>query len=126
VIGLKEDGGLMIDNPNPVWRDEVGQLVARVIAEKINPALALHGGSITLVDVKEGTAYVRMGGGCQGCSLRNLTLKGGIDQMIRNVAPGITQVIDVTRHEMGANPYYAGPAPLGGASPVAETAAPEG
>ncbi len=114
LIRLKEGGGFAIDNPNPAWASETGREIARLIEEKINPAVALHGGFIQLVDVKSDTAYIRMGGGCQGCSLKNLTLKGGVDSMIQQVAPGITQVIDVTRHELGVNPYYTGPIPQEG------------
>ncbi|NDJ55117.1 MAG: hypothetical protein GYB68_18760 [Chloroflexi bacterium] len=108
VISLSAEGGFKIDNPNPVWRDGEGREIAQLIEEKINPAVAMHGGTIYLVDIAGDTVYVRMGGGCQGCSLRNLTLKGGIDKMIREVAPHIGQVIDVTKHEQGQNPYYTG------------------
>ncbi|GAB4477772.1 MAG: Fe-S biogenesis protein NfuA [Anaerolineae bacterium] len=109
VIDLKPDGGFQIDNENPVWHDEIGPAVARLIAEKINPGVAMHGGFITLVDVRGDTAYVRMGGGCQGCSLRNVTLKSGIDSLITEAVPQIKQVIDITKHEAGMNPYYTGP-----------------
>lgn len=108
-IDLKPDGGFRISNPNPVWQDETGPEVARLIEEKINPGIAMHGGYVQLVDLKDGVAYIRMGGGCQGCSLRNLTLKDGIDKMIREVAPQVREVIDVTKHDLGMNPYYTGP-----------------
>ena len=63
--GLGE-GGFQIDNPNPVWVDEIARRVADVIHNQINPAVAMHSGEITLVDVRDNTVYVRMQGGCQG------------------------------------------------------------
>lgn len=100
-------GGLRIDNPNPVWTDEVARQVAAVITEQINPAIALHSGSITLVDVKDHVAYIRMQGGCQGCGMAGVTLRQGIERQIRQQVPQITAVIDVTEHEKGQAPYYA-------------------
>ncbi len=117
VIDLKPEGGFKIDNPNPVWRDPSGKSVAEVMERKINPSVAFHGGFITLVDVKDRKAYIKMGGGCQGCSLSNATLKQGIDKMIREAVPEIEEVIDITKHELGQNPYYtAATVPTGAAS----------
>jgi len=61
---------------------------------------------VTLVDVKDGTAFVRLGGGCQGCSAVDLTLRKGVETAIRNAVPQISAIVDVTDHEAGANPYY--------------------
>ncbi|MBN1121674.1 MAG: NifU family protein [Anaerolineae bacterium] len=100
-------GGFKIDNPNPVWTDDTSREVAEVIANRINPAVASHGGRITLVDVKDNVAYIRMQGGCQGCGMAAVTLHAGIEKEIRKAIPAITSVIDVTRHEEGNSPYYA-------------------
>lgn len=110
-------GGFKIDNPNPVWTNDVARRVAEVISTQINPAVAAHSGRITLVDVRDNKAYIRMQGGCQGCGLAGVTLTQGVERQIRGQVPEIEAVIDVTRHEEGERPFYQrGQA---GASPVA-------
>ena len=101
-----ERNGFTIDNPNPVWEDEVGREVARVIIEQVNPAVAGHGGAILPVKVQEGVVYVRMLGGCQGCGLAATTLTDGVEQAIKAALPQITDVVDITHHALGENPYY--------------------
>jgi Fe-S cluster biogenesis protein NfuA len=85
---------------------ETGQKIQRIIDEKINPAVASHGGYITLIDVKEHQVFVELGGGCQGCGMANVTLKQGIEVAIKEDMPHITEVLDVTDHGGGDNPYY--------------------
>jgi Fe/S biogenesis protein NfuA len=84
-------------------RDRVQEL----IDTSINPAVAGHGGYIELLDVKDNTVYLRMGGGCQGCGAADVTLKAGIERMIFEEVPEVTEVLDVTDHASGTNPYYA-------------------
>lgn len=98
--------GFRIDNPNPLWRDETASAVQKVIDEDINPAVGGHGGWVTLLDVKEGVVYVRFGGGCQGCSAVDTTLKHGVTARIREAVPAIREVLDTTDHANGTNPYY--------------------
>jgi Fe/S biogenesis protein NfuA len=98
--------GLQVDNPNPVWRDEVAQLVQAVIDNQINPGVASHGGWVELLGVKEDIAFVRLGGGCQGCGMADVTLKQGIETLITEHVPQITRVMDQTDHAAGTNPYY--------------------
>ncbi len=81
--------------------------VQELIDSSINPAVAGHGGYIELLDVKENTVYLRMGGGCQGCGAADVTLKAGIERMIFEEVPEVTEVLDVTDHASGSNPYYA-------------------
>ncbi|MCY3600760.1 MAG: iron-sulfur cluster assembly accessory protein [Gemmatimonadetes bacterium] len=81
--------------------------VRRVIDEQINPGVASHGGTVRLVDIRDNVVYVTMGGGCQGCGMASVTLTQGIKQMIRDAAPEIVDVQDVTDHAAGSNPYYA-------------------
>jgi Fe/S biogenesis protein NfuA len=104
VEGLYESG-FKIDNPN-LWSDPKAMAVQRVIDNQINPAIAAHGGFVTLLDVKEDVAYIAMGGGCQGCGMADVTLKHGIEAMIREAVPEIRQIIDTTDHAGGTNPYY--------------------
>jgi Fe/S biogenesis protein NfuA len=84
-------------------RDKVQDL----IDSAINPAVAGHGGYIELIDVKDSTVYLRMSGGCQGCGAADVTLKAGIERMIFEEIPEVTEVLDVTDHGAGQNPYYA-------------------
>ena len=99
-------GGLRIDNPNEGWQDPVARAVQEVIDRQINPGVGSHGGQVTLVDVKDGTAFMRFGGGCQGCAAVDVTLKQGVETAIRTAVPSISAIVDVTDHQAGENPYY--------------------
>ncbi|MDQ2673996.1 MAG: NifU family protein [Chloroflexota bacterium] len=99
-------GGLKIDNPNEGWQDPVARAVQDVLDRQINPGVGSHGGMVTLVDVRDGTAYMRFGGGCQGCAAVDVTLKHGVETAIRSSVPAISAIVDVTDHEAGVNPYY--------------------
>lgn len=99
-------GSLRIDNPNEGWQDPVARAVQDVIDRQINPGVGSHGGTVTLVDVKDGTAYLRLGGGCQGCSAVDVTLRKGVETAIRNAVPAIHAIEDVTDHAAGSSPYY--------------------
>lgn len=81
--------------------------VKQVLAERVNPAVASHGGSIQLVDVDGSDVYLELGGGCQGCGMARVTLKQGVERMLREAIPDLGQVIDITDHAAGSNPYYA-------------------
>ena len=72
----------------------------------INPAIAAHGGFGEIVAVEEGTVYVRLGGGCVGCGMANVTLSQGIESTLHQVIPEVVKVVDVTDHDSGENPYY--------------------
>ena len=110
--------GLVLDNPNrpspristdgppPDLSGPVEQRVVQVLDQQINPSIAAHGGVAELVAVEGGTAYLRLGGGCQGCGMASVTLSQGIEHAIKEAIPEITAVIDVTDHASGQNPYY--------------------
>ncbi len=110
------DGGLAIDNPispsppigaSPGITDgPVADRIRQVLDNQINPAIASHGGFAELVSVEDDTAYLRMGGGCQGCGLAKVTLSQGIEVAIKDAIPEINQVVDVTDHDSGTDPYY--------------------
>ncbi|NIS80900.1 MAG: iron-sulfur cluster assembly accessory protein, partial [Anaerolineales bacterium] len=89
-----------------LWSDATSQAVQELIDTKVNPVIASHRGQVTLLDVKDGVAYIEFGGGCQGCGMANMTLKHGVDAMIREAIPEIKQVLDTTDHAAGKNPYY--------------------
>src|SRR6266542_4874393 len=59
-----------------------------------------------LVAVEGSIAYLRMGGGCQGCGMAAATMSQGIEVAILDSVPQITEVVDVTDHAEGTNPYY--------------------
>ena len=101
------EAGFKFENPNSPWSDPKAAEVAAVIERQINPAIASHGGVVTLIDVRGDTAYISMGGGCQGCGMADVTLKQGIESMILEAVPTITSVRDTTDHAAGDNPYYA-------------------
>jgi NFU1 iron-sulfur cluster scaffold homolog, mitochondrial len=81
-----------------------------LIDHQINPGVAAHAGFVELIDVRDETVYVRLGGGCQGCGAADFTLRQGIESIIRRGVPEIRQIIDITDHAEGANPYYRKPA----------------
>lgn len=99
-------GGFSFENPNPLWMDELSQTVAQIIADEVNPAVASHGGHVDLVGVDDNKAIIAFGGGCQGCGMADVTLKQGVEVMIKDKVPAITEVIDVTDHAAGTNPFY--------------------
>jgi Fe/S biogenesis protein NfuA len=112
--------GWVVDNPNqPSPSPAVGagvdpadftgtveERVAQVLDRVVNPAIAMHGGQADLVAVEDGTVFVQLSGGCQGCGLASVTLSQGIETSLREAVPEIERVVDVTDHNAGANPYY--------------------
>jgi Fe/S biogenesis protein NfuA len=99
-------GALRIDNPNEGWRDPVAARIQEVLDRQINPSVAAHGGFVDLLEVRGGAAYVQLGGGCQGCAQVDVTLRQGIEVAIKAAVPQITEVIDITDHAAGLNPYF--------------------
>lgn len=109
--------GLAMNNPNSpspaIGSEPIGELsgplaeqVAQVLATHVNPAIAGHGGAAELVGVEGTDVYLRLMGGCQGCGMAAVTLGQGIERILRDAIPDIGQVIDVTDHASGSNPYY--------------------
>ena len=109
--------GLAMNNPNspapPTISAPAGDLtgpladrVQQVIQEQVNPAIASHGGGAELISIDGTIAYLRLFGGCQGCGLAQVTLKQGIERIILESIPELSQVVDVTDHASGDNPYY--------------------
>ena len=86
--------------------DPLAIRVQAVLDEEINPAVAAHGGFIRLVEIKNNSAYLHMGGGCQGCGMKDVTLKQGVMTTLQSRIPELTGVFDITDHSQGSNPYY--------------------
>ena len=117
VPSLPGQGGLVIRNPNrpnplgDMGRLEltgtIGEKVQQLLDMSINPALASHGGYASLVEVHDDdSVVVTMGGGCQGCAMSQATLSDGIKRAIMEAIPEVSDVIDVTDHDAGENPYF--------------------
>jgi Fe/S biogenesis protein NfuA len=84
----------------------IAERVREVLDQQVNPAIASHGGEISLVDVQESEIYLEMSGGCQGCAMSRLTLRQGVERMLRQAIPELTAVHDITDHASGVNPYF--------------------
>jgi Fe-S cluster biogenesis protein NfuA len=87
--------------------DEFAARVRRVLEEEVNRAVAAHGGHVTLIDAIQGRVRIRMEGGCQGCSLAEVTLRQGIEPLLRTHVPEVRAVVDVTDHPAGTAPFFA-------------------
>ena len=84
---------------------QIAERVREVLEVQVNPAIAAHGGMISLVNVEETDIFVEMSGGCQGCALSTATLRQGVERMLREAIPELTGVHDITDHSSGENPY---------------------
>jgi cystathionine gamma-synthase len=93
--------------PEPGDAGDIAERVRRVLDDEVNPAIATHGGHVTLAGVSEGRVRIRLGGGCQGCSLAEVTIRQGIERLLRTRVPELVGVIDVTDHRAGTNPFFA-------------------
>jgi len=84
----------------------IAEKVQDVLDHQVNPSVASHGGQILLVGVEGTEIYMEMTGGCKGCAMSRMTLRQGVEKMIRQAVPEITAIHDVTDHESGENPYF--------------------
>lgn len=119
-------GGLVLVNPNHPAPEELNpgvpaeilalgvesalaKLAIQVLDDQVNPSIASHGGRADLValDDTNNVAYIKMSGGCQGCSMSRMTLSQGIETALRAAIPELTDVRDITDHASGVNPFYA-------------------
>ena len=107
--------GMVLRNPNrpnPLagldaeLTGEVPERINLLLEKAINPSLAQHGGYAELRAWEEPKAYILMGGGCQGCAVSAMTLRSGIERTLKDQIPEILEVVDVTDHASGTNPYY--------------------
>src|SRR5882762_1540565 len=86
--------------------DALYEQVAKVFEEQVNPMVARHGGRVELIDVQDAVVMLRMGGGCQGCGMADVTLRQGIEGMLAQLVPAVRGIVDITDHTSGANPYF--------------------
>lgn len=92
---------------DPSADDALYDRVAMIFDQRINPMVAGHGGRVDLIDVQDGVVMLRMQGGCQGCGMASVTLRQGIETTLRQMAPDVAGVVDITDHSSGASPYFA-------------------
>lgn len=85
---------------------EIRKKIQDLLDNEINPSLGMHGGWVELIDVRKNSVFLRLGGGCQGCSAAGITLKMGVERAIREQIPEVGEILDTTDHAAGRNPYY--------------------
>jgi Fe-S cluster biogenesis protein NfuA len=98
--------GLGSDSLDVSSHASLREAVSQILEREINPIIAAHRGHVTLLDVEKGWARIRLEGGCQGCSLAEVTVRQGIEPMLRARVPGIVGVADATDHAAGREPFY--------------------
>ena len=109
IRGAIEEGGCLIAEKiasSIPSEDLIREKIQKVIDEEVNPGVAGHGGQINLLAVKGNSVTIQMGGGCQGCSAADLTLKQGIHTSFRKAVPEVGAIFDETDHTAGLNPYF--------------------
>lgn len=97
--------------PNLSPDASIEERINYVLVSEINPGLAAHNGNVSLLEVFEDaeqglTAVLKFGGGCQGCSAVDMTLKGGVETTLRERIPELKRVTDQTDHTVRDNAYY--------------------
>ncbi|MBP7980077.1 MAG: Fe-S biogenesis protein NfuA [Tolumonas sp.] len=104
---------LTLKAPNAKMRkvDDSASLAERVeyvLQSQVNPSLAAHGGRVTLTEITDdGVAILQFGGGCNGCSMVDVTLKEGIEKQLLELFPGeLTGAKDATEHARGEHSFY--------------------
>lgn len=101
--------------------DEIRAVIEQLLERDVNPAIASHGGRISVVAVHNGDLSIAMSGGCQGCSSSSATLRNGFEAKARLVAPEIGDIIDTTDHAAGTSPFYSLAAPTRRPSPLEQS-----
>lgn len=86
--------------------EQIKKRVQDILNNEINPAVAAHGGWVELIDVQKNEVFIKMGGGCVGCGMADVTLKQGVEKTIRDAIPEVGAIMDTTDHASGRNPYY--------------------
>ena len=109
IIEINEEGDLEARNPQLSISKLSGSLedqIQLMLDEQVNPMLASHGGNVMLEGIKDSAAYVRFGGGCQGCSQIDTTVKQGVEVMLKEAIPELVGVFDITDHSEGESPFF--------------------
>ncbi len=84
----------------------LAEAARRVLDAEVNPAIAAHRGHVTVTGADHGWIRIRLDGGCQGCSLAEVTIRQGIEPLLRARLPAMTGLTDTTHHEAGTDPFF--------------------
>ena len=87
-------------------KSDLAKGIQEIIELQIQPSLGAHGGSVRILDFQAGKLFVNFSGGCQGCSQASVTVKDGIEKIITSKFSEVKEVVDVTNHSSGENPYF--------------------
>jgi Fe/S biogenesis protein NfuA len=84
--------------------------VQKFIEDVVNPSLSAHGGWVEVATADEVTGVIemKMGGGCHGCAASALTMQHGIQSALKEEFPQISEIVDLTDHATGENPFFLG------------------
>jgi Fe-S cluster biogenesis protein NfuA len=94
-------------DPGPPLGDgDLRSTAQEILDAEVNPPIAAHRGHVTVVSADGGWVRIRLEGGCQGCSLAEVTIRQGIEPLLRARLPGLTGVADATDHEAGTDPFF--------------------
>ena len=91
---------------SPPGPADLAEAARRVLDGEVNPVIAAHRGHVTVAGVAGGWIRIRLEGGCQGCSLAEVTVRQGIEPLLRSRLPAMTGLADVTDHEAGTEPFF--------------------
>jgi Fe-S cluster biogenesis protein NfuA len=84
----------------------LAEAARQVLDAEVNPAIAAHRGHVTVTGADHGWIRIRLDGGCQGCSLAEVTIRQGIEPLLRDRLPAMTGLADVTDHQAGTDPFF--------------------
>ena len=90
----------------PETAGDLADAAGRILDAEINPAIAAHRGHVAVAGAGDGWIRIRLEGGCQGCSLAEVTIRQGIEPLLRARLPGMTGLVDVTDHQAGTEPFF--------------------
>ena len=105
VVRLVTPGAGPAGSPPDAVRN-LAEAARRVLDAEVNPAIAAHRGHVTVAGADHGWIRIRLEGGCQGCSLAEVTVRQGIEPLLRARLPAMTGLIDLTDHEAGTEPFF--------------------
>ena len=102
---------LVVPGPGPSGRareasEDLAEAARRIIDAEVNPAITAHRGHVTVTGAGHGWIRIRLDGGCQGCSLAEVTIRQGIEPLLRARLTAFTGLIDDTDHEAGTDPFF--------------------
>jgi Fe-S cluster biogenesis protein NfuA len=91
---------------SPPGAAHLAEAARQVLDAEVNPAIAAHRGHVTVTGAEHGWIRIRLDGSCQGCALAEVTIRQGIEPLLRARLPAMTGLTDVTDHEAGTDPFF--------------------